>query len=112
MFDGKDMKKTVFILLSCVMLGSEALAAELVIRLKSGTTLVVSYTGDIEGVALKEGNDAIAGVNVLGKKLDPALPKQRSGQHSTATKQPRRTEDGVEKSNTMRFKWAEPKIED
>lgn len=107
------MKKTILFLLLVLLSSGAAHAEELVITLKSGDTIVVQYTGVIQGVTMKGTTDAIAGISMP----QAATPSQTANQQGSGKNQAAVSPDdkGAGKAKDaegIRFKWAEPIGED
>jgi len=84
------------------LLASTACADEMKIKLKSGNTVKISYTGQIHGVEIIEGDDSIK--NMQSTVSNPA-PVTAVQAQETVTQQP-----PAEKS--LRIKMAPPKFGD
>ncbi|MCX5870379.1 MAG: hypothetical protein NTY00_07045 [Deltaproteobacteria bacterium] len=107
------MKKIVLFLLLGMFSSGAACAEELIVTLNSGNTVVVQYTGTIQGVTLKGTTDGIAGIS-MPHSANPAgaVNPQGSGKEQTAMPQDEKKEVKNQEKGGIRFKWAEPIRED
>lgn len=53
-----------FLFLTLILLASDLCAEEMIIKLKSGNTLKIQFTGQIQGVEMISGNDSIENFKV------------------------------------------------
>lgn len=82
-----------------LLLASTAGADEMKIKLKSGSTVKITYTGQIQGVEVVEGNDAIETMNIHA--TTPPAPAPAAPAPQPAAKAPA-SEPGI------RLKMAPP----
>jgi hypothetical protein len=108
------MKKAVLLLLFVLLFGSSVCAEELTINLSSGNTIVVQYTGSIQGVTMQGTGDTIAGVSMPQAVTPPAsVSRQGTGVEQTAGVQEEKGKSKTKKeTGGVRFQWAEPISED
>lgn len=106
------MKKIVLFLVLGIFSSGAACAEELIVTLNSGNTIVVQYTGSIQGVTLKGTTDGIAGVS-MPQTATPAgaVNQQESGKKQAVMPQSEKKEVNTQETG-FRFKWAEPISED
>ncbi|GAB4336983.1 MAG: hypothetical protein Kow0089_07770 [Desulfobulbaceae bacterium] len=89
------------------MLTGSAWSEEMKVNLQSGNTLVIRYTGTIQGVTMQGGTDGIAGIEMAEKaQMQPAtMPHPDNREKGDKV---RDNSDG----NEIRLKWADPIGED
>lgn len=105
------MNKTALIALLAIFVPALANADELVVNLRSGNSLVIQYTGAIQGVTLQGDSDAIVGMNMATKPAD-ARVQPAGGQSLTEAQVEPGTGDKAPRESGIRLKWADPKSED
>ncbi len=107
------MKRAVLLLLSVLLFGSSVCAEELTINLSSGNTIVVQYTGSIQGVTMQGTGDTIAGVSMPQAVTPPAsASRQETGAEQTVGGQEEKGKSKTKETGGGRFQWAEPISED
>ena len=107
------MKKISLFILISLIASSSAYAEELVITLKSGNSIVIQYSGTIQGITMNGTTDGIAGINMQTPAADGI---DNSGQNTIQKQTPppqmeKPTARNEEKSG-VRFRWAEPITEE
>ncbi|MGQ9499043.1 MAG: hypothetical protein ACUVQ6_01495 [Dissulfurimicrobium sp.] len=110
------MKKIVFFLLMGMAFGSVSFAEELVVNLKSGNSIVIKYTGAIQGVTLKGSTDAIEAMNIQGAPDEASVrqvgqPQGQQGQIQGKAEKVKGNKDGDD-VRWFKLRWAAPKRED
>lgn len=107
------MKKIVLFLLLGMFSSGAVCAEELIVTLNSGNSVVVQYTGTIQGVMLKGTTDGIAGISIP-HSANPAgaVIQQGSGKEQAAIPQDEKKEVKNQEKGGIRFRWAEPIKED
>ncbi len=101
------MKRIYIVLLGIIFYGTTAYADEMRIDLESGNTLLIQYTGTINGVSLQGSSDTITALKTerAGEQTSPV----QSAPAQAITTKPNEQEGA--KSN-VRFGWTDPKMED
>ena len=108
------LKKSVdaahFMVVAWLLLCCPAYGSELVIRLQSGNSVTVQYSGTIQGVTVGGGSDALAGFEMTGDK------NEKTGM-AAVTKTPvtppaASSEANGSEPKRFRLQWANPKGED
>ena len=108
------MKKIVFFFVMGMAFCAVSFAEELVVNLKSGNTIVIKYTGTIQGVTLKGSTDAIEAMNIQGVPEGASAQQtgqpqvQRQGQAQDKVEKTKDSNDG----SWFKLRWAAPKRED
>lgn len=105
------MNKIAFIALVGIFLPTLAGADELVVNLKSGNSLVIQYTGAIQGVTLQGNSDAIVGMNMATKPAE-AQVQPAGGQSLPEAQADPGTVGKAPRGSGIQLKWADPKSED
>jgi len=105
------MKKTIVTLL--VLLVSATVSAEqMTIKLKSGSTVVVNYTGSVDGISVHGDTDSIVGIEhpemAQQQQLSPALQPDTKVIAELAEVKNKTVRASKDKTSSVRFKWTEP----
>jgi hypothetical protein len=107
------MKKACLLIAILLMYGAVCNAAEMVVKLKSGNSITIRYSGVIQDVSVS-GNDAISGMTLQSATpFKPQSEKAESSQVPVA--EGKKTQDTAARKNNrdgFHFRWADPKSED
>lgn len=106
------MKKTVLLVLLLVVPVGPALAAKMVVELRSGNRVVVEYTGTIDKVSMEGTGDAIAGFHLEAGPEERAIDRQTPEVPPVTPLATPAAEVDKKEDGTFKLRWADPKIED
>ncbi len=102
------MKKLLLLAAITVLAAQTTYANEMIVKLKSGNTVVIEYTGAIERVSLEGDSDAILGMTMhTGTRQNPELQRQKSAARPTPEEQ-KTEEAGDKEKSSLKFSWARP----
>ncbi|MEF3168810.1 MAG: hypothetical protein K6360_05680 [Deltaproteobacteria bacterium] len=103
-----------FTLVFIFLLSGIAFSEEVVIKLKSGDSISITYTGAIEDISYHGDKDGIAGIvnKSSPKAIHEAGPSQdNNALNAKKTSEEKDTATEKKKGWGLRLKWAEPKDE-
>ncbi len=105
------MKKTIVTLL-VLLVAATVSAEQMTIKLKSGNTVVVNYTGSVDGVSVQGDTDSIVGIahpeKTQQQQLSPVLQPDTKVIAEHAEIENKAVHDAKDKTSSVRFKWAKP----
>ena len=110
------MKKLITALFFVTVFCGTAFSEELVIKLRSGNSISIKYTGTIQDITFHGDSDAITGI-VLPQGITGIAPHrvEQPGPEAAAARpaEPEETKENRDskKKGWFRLKWAEPKDE-
>lgn len=107
------MKQIYVIAILFFFLGGIAHADEMIVHLKSGNSVIIQYSGNIEGVKLEGDSDAIVGINMQKAAKPEAYSRNDNSEKETSSIHPVEKSKNTKKSNQKAgIRWADPISED
>ena len=105
--------KTFIVTLLVLLVAVTVSAEQMTIKLKSGNTVVIDYSGSVDGVSVQGDSDSIVGIQNPGKQqkqqqLSPALQPNAKVMAEQAEAENKTVETSKEKSSSVKFKWTKP----
>lgn len=94
------VKSTLTLALLGLLLTGTAQADEMTVNLRSGNSLIIRYTGTIQGVTMHGDSDGIAGIDM------PATAEQSNAQPSQIEQPYNKPQNS--KGTEIRLRWADP----
>jgi len=102
------MKKILFLTVASFFAAGTVYASEMIVELKSGNTVVIQCSGEIESVILKGDSDAIVGMKMRTKQEPDLSPQSEKSSGSTSSDSKVAKTESSDEQSSVRFKWARP----
>lgn len=105
------MKKILLLVMLGILSAGVICAKEMTVKLKSGNDLVIQYSGTIQGVTLQGNTDTIEGV-LMNTESEPDTKNSEQLREEQQVQADQEAPEKKTQTNEIRWKWANPKIED